>query len=164
MTRTPNFTVADLPVLVRAGRISQADADRVTGKPTPAAETVRKATAQVRAAENAAIELAAQDELTRQLTALGVPSPRWDRVGDRRKFTDAGNWRFDGRIDDRKIAIEIDGGTRKKSRHTSPIGFERDCEKTNEAQLLGWRVFRFTYRMVNDGRAAETIRRAREGD
>jgi hypothetical protein len=160
MTRT-GFTVADLPELVRRGRITQADAERVTGKQaTPAAQTVRKVTAQVRAEANAALETEAQDLLTRQLADLGIPSPRWDRVGDRQTFSGAGNWRFDGRLDERMIAIEIEGGTNRKSRHTSPLGYERDCTKYNEGQVLGWIVLRFTYAMIRDGRAVDTIARA----
>jgi hypothetical protein len=31
-----------------------------------------------------------------------------------------------------------------KSRHTSVTGFTNDCEKYNAAQLLGWKVLRYT--------------------
>lgn len=163
-TRGHGFTIEDIPELVRRGRITQVDADRITGKPTTSADTLRKATAKARADTNANLEIEAQYYLARQLALVGIPSPRWDRVGHRETFSEAGKWRFDGRIDERKIAIEIEGGTagKRKSRHTSPLGYERDCEKYNEAALLGWRVLRFTYGMIRDGRAVDTIKRAWE--
>jgi len=157
------FTLADLPELVRRGRITQAQSDAIIGKATTqAAQKVHKVTAQVKAEANAALETEAQDLLTRQLADLGIPSPRWDRAGDRQTFSDAGNWRFDGRLDERMIAIEIEGGTNRKSRHTSPLGYERDCTKYNEGQILGWIVLRFTYAMIRDGRAVDTVARAWE--
>lgn len=157
-----NLTIADLDTFVKRGMVSQEEVDRLTGKQAPAAQIVRKVTAQVKAEANAAIETAAMDTLTRQLAERGIPSPRWDRVGDRRTFSERINARFDGRLDERMIAIEIEGGTNRKSRHTSPLGYERDCTKYNEGQVLGWIVLRFTYAMIRDGRAVDTIARAWE--
>ncbi len=46
------------------------------------------------------------------------------------------------------------GGSRKVAGgHTSGSGFEDDLEKMNEAQALGWRVFRFTPAMIKRGEA-----------
>jgi very-short-patch-repair endonuclease len=60
-----------------------------------------------------------------------------------------------------KLLVEVDGGQWKAGTgHNSGTGRERDCEKDAEAQLLGYRVFRFTTNMVQDGRAVELIRRA----
>jgi hypothetical protein len=75
-------------------------------------------------------------------------------------------WRIDGAIPVRKLGYEIDGGTRagQKSRHTSPAGYERDCEKLAEAAILGWRILRFTAAMVEDGRALALWQRALEGE
>jgi len=61
-----------------------------------------------------------------------------------------------------KLAVEVEGGTWSKGRHTSGKGFEADCEKYNEAAILGWRVLRFTTQMVEDGRALQAIERALE--
>jgi very-short-patch-repair endonuclease len=58
----------------------------------------------------------------------------------------------------RKIVIEIDGGTHpfwmttkegKKIKattggHSSPDGIQRDMEKSNEAQVAGWKYLRYT--------------------
>ena len=49
------------------------------------------------------------------------------------------------------IAAEIEGGTWSGGRHTRGSGYEKDCEKYNEAVRLGWSVLRFTAKMVRDG-------------
>jgi len=40
------------------------------------------------------------------------------------------------------------------------LGYSQDCEKLNEAALLGWRVLRVTRDQIEDGRAAKWIERA----
>jgi very-short-patch-repair endonuclease len=60
---------------------------------------------------------------------------------------------------DQHLLIEVEGGTYSRGRHTRPQGFEADCEKYNLAVICGWRVLRFTGKMVNDGRALDTIER-----
>ena len=75
------------------------------------------------------------------------------------RFDQARKWRFDIAIPDRKLAIEVDGGTWVGGRHTTGAGFRRDCEKMNAATVQGWRVLRFTSDMVRDG-ALGTIQAA----
>lgn len=53
-------------------------------------------------------------------------------------------WRADIAIPSLKTLIEFDGIMSAKSRHTSVTGFSNDCEKTNQAQILGWKVLRYT--------------------
>ena len=53
-------------------------------------------------------------------------------------------WRFDFAIPEMKIAIEYEGLMSEKSRHTTITGFTNDSEKYNAAQILGWRVLRYT--------------------
>lgn len=60
------------------------------------------------------------------------------------KFCETRRWRFDFAWLERKIAVEIEGGTWTGGRHTRGSGFAKDCEKYNHAALDGWRVFRFT--------------------
>lgn len=73
------------------------------------------------------------------------------------KFSERG-WRFDFAWPDRKIAVEVEGGTSfGKSRHSHGKGFESDAVKYNTAALLGWRVLRFTTAMVHRGQAIDTI-------
>lgn len=71
-------------------------------------------------------------------------------------------WRFDFADPDKMIAIELDGGLRKRifkrkdgttyestGRHNTAEGYESDCEKFFEAARQGWRVFRLTKKMIN---------------
>lgn len=85
------------------------------------------------------------------------------RPGTFRRWLDENgwrDWRFDFAWPKRKIALEVEGGTWSRGRHTRGSGFEKDCEKYNEATLLGWRVMRVTGNMVKDGRALQVIERA----
>jgi hypothetical protein len=58
-----------------------------------------------------------------------------------------------------KLLIEIDGGSWVAGRHTRGSGFEKDAEKLNAAAELGYRVLRYTPRMIESGEALEQIRR-----
>jgi hypothetical protein len=58
------------------------------------------------------------------------------------KFHPKRKFRFDYAIP--MVAFEYEGGIYQKSRHTTATGYSKDCEKYNQAALLGWRVFRFT--------------------
>jgi hypothetical protein len=56
------------------------------------------------------------------------------------------------------LAAEVEGGVySKKGRHTTGVGFTKDCDKYNMATLMGWRVLRFTGEMVSDGTAIQMI-------
>jgi len=68
-------------------------------------------------------------------------------------------WRFDFAFPERKIGIECEGGiwSPDGGRHNRGSGYEADAEKYNEAALHGWRVFRFTERMIKSGMAIRTI-------
>lgn len=68
-------------------------------------------------------------------------------------------WRFDFAFPEHKVAVEVEGGAFVGGRHTRGAAFEADCEKYNEAVLLGWRVIRVTPRQVEDGRAVAWLRR-----
>ncbi len=66
-------------------------------------------------------------------------------------------WRFDFCFEKRRLAIEIEGGTRLKSRHTSCLGFHNDCDKYNRAAFMGWRVLRFDAEHVKSGEAINLV-------
>lgn len=57
-------------------------------------------------------------------------------------------WRFDYAWPDKKIAIEFEGGTFIRGGHTRGAGYAKNCEKYNQAALLGWKVYRFTPDMM----------------
>lgn len=66
------------------------------------------------------------------------------------EFSETRKFRFDWAIPDLKLAIEYEGIFSKKSRHTTIQGFTDDCEKYNLAQLLGWKVLRYTAKNYQD--------------
>jgi len=64
------------------------------------------------------------------------------------KFHPSRKWRFDFAYPESMIAIEVEGGIWVGGRHIHPIGFEKDCEKYNEATRMGWKVFRIPPKML----------------
>jgi very-short-patch-repair endonuclease len=67
-------------------------------------------------------------------------------------------WRLDFAWPDRKIAVEIDGGTRSQGRHNRHEGYTEDCIKINNATAMGWRVYRFPGEMVKTWAAADFMK------
>ena len=80
--------------------------------------------------EEAFAETLLQHKLPTSITQYRFASPR--------------RWSFDFAWPDMRIVVEIEGGTWVNGRHSTGIGFGKDCEKYNAATLMGWRVFRFT--------------------
>lgn len=76
------------------------------------------------------------------------------------RFAPPRRFRFDFAWPDHKLAVEVEGGTWGKSRHTTGKGYGKDCEKYNLAVLMGWRVLRFTGDMVRSGEAIGVIQEA----
>lgn len=66
---------------------------------------------------------------------------------------DLKDWRFDFALPDKKIAIEVEGGTWINGGHVRGKYYEDNCNKYNAAQILGWQVLRFTGDQVKSGRA-----------
>lgn len=92
-----------------------------------------------------------------QLRLYGIQIPPHVREF---RFHATRRWRFDFAWPAHKVAVEIDGGTWIAGRHSRGPGYRKDCEKLNEAILLGWKVFKFTSDMVKDGAAINTIMQA----
>jgi len=99
----------------------------------------------------------AEEAFDLQVRALELPLIRREY-----RFAPPRRWRFDFAFVG-QVAVEIQGGTWSGGRHVRGKGYEADCEKRNEATLLGWRVLYFTPRMVADGTAIATLERALEG-
>jgi len=76
------------------------------------------------------------------------------------RFDSTRRWRFDFAWIEKMLAVECEGGTFTRGRHTRGAGFEKDCEKYNAAVLAGWRVLRFTASMIDSGDAVEKIKKA----
>ena len=98
-------------------------------------------------------------ELERQLYAqieqARLPLPELEY-----HFHPVRKWRFDFCWPERMLAVEAEGGTWTRGRHTRGKGFEQDCEKYNEAALLGWHVLRLTSGMIDSEQALKIIVRA----
>lgn len=91
-------------------------------------------------------------ELGNQLHLAGLPEPCCEY-----RFAPPRRWRMDFAWPEHKVAAEVDGGVYTQGRHTRGKGFERDCEKVNKAVCLGWRVLRFTPKMVESGEALQVL-------
>ena len=92
------------------------------------------------------------------ITATGLPAPV-----EELRFHPRRLWRFDLAWPDRKLACEVDGAVWSGGRHTRGAGFTEDCNKFNEALLLGWRVLRVTSDHVRTGEAVTWIKAALRG-
>jgi hypothetical protein len=92
--------------------------------------------------------------LITHLRQVGLPDPQAEIV-----FHPTRKWRFDLGYPDKMIAIEVEGSVYTRGRHTRGQGYEGDCEKYDEAQLLGWKVYRFSTGQVTSGWAVSFLER-----
>ena len=65
----------------------------------------------------------------------------------------ARRWRFDYVPSPLKIGIEFEGGVFGNGAHTRGKHYSEDCDKYNYAARLGWKVYRFTAKMMDDAAA-----------
>lgn len=72
------------------------------------------------------------------------------------------DWRFDAAWVSAQVAVELEGGTYTRGRHTRGAGYRSDCAKYNAAQLRGWIVLRYTADMLHDdpARVVAQVRQA----
>nr|WP_319537246.1 hypothetical protein [uncultured Vibrio sp.] len=98
---------------------------------------------------------ALEQTLIFQIKAMGLALPEKEY-----RFHETRRWRFDFAYPEQQLAVEVEGGTWAGGRHTRGSGYEKDCEKYNEAALRGWSVLRFTGSMIKSGRAVETLKEA----
>jgi very-short-patch-repair endonuclease len=73
------------------------------------------------------------------------------------KFHPDRKYRFDFAFPDKKLGIEIEGGTWTSGRHSRGSGYDKDLCKYNSAARLGWMVLRYSTRMVTDGSAIDEV-------
>ena len=98
-----------------------------------------------------------EDLLAEQFRVEGIEFVREYKFLEDRKF------RADFSIPSIRCLIEIQGGIyMDKSGHKSISGLKRDYEKSNLAQLAGWRYLQFTADDVEDGKAVDMIIRFSE--
>ena len=96
-----------------------------------------------------------EETMAWHLKAAGLPTPVREHL-----FAKPRRFRFDFAWPDRKVALEVEGGTWVNGAHNRGAHFESDAVKYSEAALLGWTVLRVTAAMVNDGRALALVERA----
>ena len=89
--------------------------------------------------------------LSKQLDALKIEYTTEFRFHPERK------WRADFRIDGYPILIEVEGGIWSQGRHTRGKGFEEDCEKYNQAAILGYHVLKGSTQQVKSGKLIADI-------
>lgn len=96
-----------------------------------------------------------EESMALQMRAVGLPEPVREY-----RFHPPRRWRFDFAWPDRMLALEVEGATWARGRHTRGSGFALDCSKYNQAVLDGWRVLRVTGEMVGSGEALGLVERA----
>lgn len=74
------------------------------------------------------------------------------------RFYEGRRWRADFKIVDYPILIEVEGGVWSNGRHTRGKGFEGDCEKYNQAAILGYHVLKGSTAQVKSGKLLEDIK------
>lgn len=91
--------------------------------------------------------------------ASGLPPP----ISEYR-FHPTRAWRLDFAWEPEswKVALEIQGATWVRGRHTRGLGYARDCEKLAEAQLAGWLCLWATTEQMQSELALAWVRRALE--
>ncbi len=90
----------------------------------------------------------------RLCAVTGFPTPTAEH-----RFAPPRRWRFDWAFVSQRVALEVEGGVFRKSRHTSGTGFRNDLEKYNEATAQGWRVLRVLPEQLESTTTFDWLRR-----
>lgn len=88
-----------------------------------------------------------------QVRAHKLPAP-----AEEYRFAPKRRWAFDFAWPGLLLAVEVEGGIYSQGRHVRPAGFQKDCEKYNEATSLGWLVLRYTAQDIKSGKAIDQVR------
>ena len=93
------------------------------------------------------------DEFYTQLVYAGLEPER------EFKFHPVRKWRFDFAYPSYMVAVEFEGGIwlPTAGRHNRGSGFLADCEKYNEAAILGWRIIKITDLHVKNGQGLKWV-------
>lgn len=94
------------------------------------------------------------DILAAQIKMAGLPEPVREH-----RFHQTRRWRMDLAWVDRMLCVECEGKV-WGGRHTRGGGFLADLEKYNAATALGWRLYRVTAAMIEDGTALQLVEAA----
>lgn len=83
-------------------------------------------------------------------TYWGILAPGFDVPEKEVRFHPTRRWRFDRAWVKQKVAVEIDGGVFIRGRHTRGMGYHRQIEKQNQAQVCGWAVLRYDTKHIHE--------------
>lgn len=100
------------------------------------------------------IDMNYNDQFLIQIKAAKLPIPYQEY-----RFHNKRRWRVDFMWKSPPVIFEIEGGVFSNGRHVRGIGFSRDCEKYNEATLLGYQLFRVTPEHILSGKALNWLER-----
>ncbi|AZF88244.1 very-short-patch-repair endonuclease [Meiothermus phage MMP17] len=141
--KTPIMSVEEYRALKKAGKLEQALSERY-GKP------------KLEAIVEQSVASKGEETLAAHIRLYGLPEPERQF-----KFHSERRWRFDFAWPGHRLAVEVDGVLwGHQGGHQRPDDYADDCEKLNEAVLLGWRVLRFTPAQVRSGDAVLVVQRA----
>jgi hypothetical protein len=96
--------------------------------------------------------------LATEIVLAGLPAPVREH-----RFHQVRRWRFDLAWPERKLYVEVHGGTWSGGAHSRGSGQRRDFDKQNSAVALGWRPIVVSTDMIRDGAALVTITAALDG-
>jgi hypothetical protein len=93
------------------------------------------------------------------LRAHGFPLPEVEVV-----FAPPRRWKADYLFRDQRVIVEREGGLFSRNvqaqlAHAAPVHILRDMEKSNAAQLLGYRYLRYTPTQLDSGACLDDLRR-----
>ena len=93
-----------------------------------------------------------EDQFLKQMEDNGFPSSVREYY-----FHPVRKWRADFAFPAHKLLIEIEGGAFTRGRHVRGYGYRNDCQKYNNAIMVGFTVLRFTSDMVRSNEAIRTV-------
>jgi very-short-patch-repair endonuclease len=96
-----------------------------------------------------------EDTLLHQIQLVGLPTPEREY-----RFAPPRRFRADFAYPEKKILVEVQGGIYTRGAHSRGTGLERDYEKINLAQLLGYKVFQFSRKMIESGEAISILEKS----
>jgi very-short-patch-repair endonuclease len=96
-----------------------------------------------------------EELLFQHIKLVGLPTPEREY-----RFAPPRRYRADFAYPERKILVEVQGGIYTRGAHSRGIGLERDYEKLNLAQLLGYKVFQFSRKMIESGEAISILEKS----
>lgn len=97
-----------------------------------------------------------EETFSLQLIEAGIKKDEYQREY---VFDEVRKWRIDFYFWRIGTFVEFNGGTwMKKSGHNTAKGIQRDYEKSNAAQLAGFKYLQYTEKELNNRTAIETVK------